>query len=250
MLSNDHSRPIHYPADPNRFEFDSEVASIFQNMAQRSIPQYNEARRLTIAAILPRIWEAQENKRYFKILDIGASTGQFFRDLWTAMGIEYDKDIPYVQALAIDKSGAMVEKIRETLPKVATILGGTDSLRFNKEHYDVIVMAYVLQFIEMPLRDELLSVLCNMLVPGGLLLLSQKVTSPQPLEEYFKNEYYNFRLRNGYSMDEIEAKTQALKGSMWTETHDITRLRLEEAGFSSIFELCSWLQFRTCIVEK
>ncbi|OYY56652.1 MAG: carboxy-S-adenosyl-L-methionine synthase CmoA, partial [Sulfurovum sp. 28-43-6] len=54
-----------------KFEFDEAVASVFDDMVSRSVPFYDEVRKLVIALILK---EQQEGK---KVLDLGSSTAKF-----------------------------------------------------------------------------------------------------------------------------------------------------------------------------
>ncbi|MCB4781030.1 MAG: carboxy-S-adenosyl-L-methionine synthase CmoA, partial [Sulfurovum sp.] len=64
-----------------KFEFDEAVASVFDDMLSRSVPFYDEVRKLIISLIL-----AQE-KEGMKVLDLGSSTAKFLLDLHSKMKV-------------------------------------------------------------------------------------------------------------------------------------------------------------------
>ena len=47
-LTHAQGKHIHFPATPDKFEFDAEVATIFDSMALRSIPMYAEVHRMHV----------------------------------------------------------------------------------------------------------------------------------------------------------------------------------------------------------
>ncbi len=53
-----------------KFEFDEAVASVFDDMLSRSVPFYDEVRKLVISLILT------EQKKDLKVLDLGSSTAK------------------------------------------------------------------------------------------------------------------------------------------------------------------------------
>jgi len=63
-----------------KFEFDEAVASVFDDMLTRSIPFYDEVRKLIISIILV---EQEDGKR---VLDLGSSTAKFLLDLDRVVG--------------------------------------------------------------------------------------------------------------------------------------------------------------------
>ena len=116
---------------------------------------------------------------------------------------------------------------------------------------DVISMFYVLQFVEQE-RDRmtLLRWAYRNLRPGGRLLLGQKEKVFGELDGMFTEEYYRFRERNGYTRAEIEAKTAALKNSMWPISPEWLESMCYEAKFNTYAETTKWLQFSTSMAIK
>jgi tRNA (cmo5U34)-methyltransferase len=120
-----------------------------------------------------------------------------------------------------------------------------------EEPADFISMFYLLQFL--PTDKEKLSALrwaYRTLRPGGILFLGQKDLTTDNHTSQFSAEYYRFRMANGYSLGEIEAKTKALKNAMWpihpAWLHDLC----VEAGFTDYVETTRWLTFSTSMCTK
>ncbi|MCB4762105.1 MAG: carboxy-S-adenosyl-L-methionine synthase CmoA, partial [Sulfurovum sp.] len=64
-----------------KFEFDEAVASVFDDMLSRSVPFYDEVRKLIISLILAK------EKEGMKVLDLGSSTAKFLLDLHSKMKV-------------------------------------------------------------------------------------------------------------------------------------------------------------------
>lgn len=245
MLCTDREHPRHYPRDPSRFAFDDEVALIFDDMAERSIPIYHEARRLCVllaSQFVHRRWCSGQAK--VRVLDAGASTGAFSRDLLELFkGAAQPSDLEIV---AVDHSQPMVHSMRERLaPAIDVRLGDVTTLDCVDGDFDVVNLAYVAQFVPRMLRPLLWETLYARMHPGGLLLVSGK-EEPHPLVGgFFASEYLKFRRANGYTHEEIQAKTEALKGSMWVDPHHEEAQGLFEAGFHGCQPVSRWLQFYT-----
>ena len=83
-----------------KFEFDEAVASVFDDMLSRSVPFYDEVRKLVISLILV---EQEDDK---KVLDLGSSTAKFLLDLHSRM----DKKM---QLKGLDNSQAMLDRAEQ-----------------------------------------------------------------------------------------------------------------------------------------
>jgi len=242
--------PIHYPANPKHFEFDAEVADIFDNMAQRSIPMYDEARRISVAVVMEHITPKLRAGQQVDILDVGCSTNTFFKTLWDYNGTDYDKEIQNIRAVAIDPSLHMTDKAAAKVPAVFTLCRSIQDIPRLNLKFDVINMAYVMQFVPRSQRMSAFMALSVALKPGGILIFSAKETVPQPYAVVLARQYIQFRLENGYTIEEIEAKTLALQDAMWTDTQSATLTCLYSYSFVAHQELCRWMQFSTIVATK
>ncbi|MDX2480006.1 MAG: carboxy-S-adenosyl-L-methionine synthase CmoA, partial [Desulfuromusa sp.] len=70
------------------------------------------------------------------------------------------------------------------------------------------------------------------LMPGGILILSEKMAFEEPLKQQFHTEiHHDFKRANGYSDLEVSQKRTALENVMIPETLDCHQQRLQTAGF-------------------
>jgi tRNA (cmo5U34)-methyltransferase len=97
----------------------------------------------------------------------------------------------------------------------------------------VVIMNFTLQFIPINERLKLLKKIRSSMVPGGLLILSEKLTMPDAeMNELMVNLHHDFKRSQGYSGLEIAQKRDAIDNVLIPETAEVHRTRLTEAGFS------------------
>lgn len=240
----------HFPRDKNKFEFDNEVTAIFDDMAQRSIPLYETSRELVYPFVDSLLGDSARKDQPLRILDVGASTGAFYRGLWKRYDVPLDERIAYLHAYAMDCSEPMVEYMEKALPEVTVMHGDALDIGFGDETFEIVVAAYLEQFIRVPDKTTLFKEAHRVLKPGGVMILSGKEFMGDQYEQDFQNTYIEFRKNNGYTDEEIKAKTKALRNSMWTSSAKKIEAMASLAGFHDIQEVCRWLQFATYILEK
>ena len=79
------------------------------------------------------------------------------------------------------------------------------------------------------------------MVPGGLLILSEKLTLPDPdMDALMIDLHHDFKRSQGYTDPEIARKRDAIENVLIPETAETHTQRLDEAGFarSSIWFQC------------
>lgn len=237
----------HYPTDPNKFQFDDEVSSVFPGMARRSIPGYVEAHRLHASMLLP-ILDARAG---CTIVDIGASRGHFIKEVCNQLQIDHVTGSARLKCIAVDQSPHMLRRLKTEMPWVTTLEGDASCLEDLSAPADIVCLFYVLQFIQSDIAKlKVLQWAHRNLRNGGVLLLGQKEKVPGDYSFMFSAEYYKFRLRNGYSPEEIAAKTEALKNSMWPSGADWLEDLCYMAGFTDYALTTKWLQFSTSMCIK
>ena len=238
---------VHYPENPDKFEFDREVAPLFPNMARRSIPNYEEFHFLHTNIV--GHWFA-ENTPQFSMLDAGASRGEFYRQFLGYIR-DHRRSAHFMQLVAIDSSDAMCNYLRAEFPNVDVRCQQLDGPAFlaSDEQFNVINATYVLQFIRPERQLNVLRKLMSMVKPKGLLILGQKDASPGALGHMLHEEYVRWRMLNGYSREEIAAKTKALQNSMWPMPHETVIAELR-ANFTEVVETTRSMMFSTLIAMK
>lgn len=230
------------------FEFDNEVAEIFNNMAVRSIPGYQRAHK-SIADIVGGL-----GYNGFQIWDMGVSTGHGLRSIRDRLSFVFG-DNGRFSFHGCDVSTPMVEKARLTCPW-ATIHehdlnhGLPDDMLRGK--VQCVVFGWVLQFIRN--EDVVASLLhdaWSRLAPGGVLFVMEKYrTGVEAIDDMNDASYHAFRLNNGYSAWEITEKTRALKNAMWPRHPDFASSILRASGADTILPLYNSLNFGGIVALK
>ena len=139
----EHDKVFNKPIE-KKFEFDEAVASVFDDMLSRSVPFYDEVRKLVIALILT---EEAEGK---KVLDLGSSTAKFLLDLHSKMQTG-------MKLKGLDNSQAMLDRAEQKCQAFGAKidLELADMLTYTYTQEDIIVANYTLQFIRPMQRMEL-----------------------------------------------------------------------------------------------
>lgn len=225
------------------FSFNDEVAAVFDDMVERSIPNYGEVHR--IVADMVRRYLPDSSTVY----DLGCSTGTTLI-LMHKTASSCNKNI---KLIGVDASQAMLGKCKAklSLENVSARLIEGNLLKMDYEPCDMIVMDYTLQFIPLEQRTALLQKLYNALKPGGRFVLAEKIASSQEkIQEMITDLYYDFKRRHGYSELEIAQKREALENVMkpLTPTQQISML--ETAGFTQVDMIFRWYNFAAWLAIK
>ncbi len=247
MLGTQGERPVHIPANPDVFQFDAEVSAIFPDMAKRAIPMYHEAHRAHIGML--RHFLGYGNR---SILDVGASRGAFFQHLKEAFG--YRIAAKEIELTAVDNSIHMCQYLAKDYPEARVYMddiGQPGDLNSYWRHrtFDVVVLYYVLQFVPPQQQVAALQQVLNRVAPGGYFLFGHKEALSGDGGALAQAEYIRFRLRNGYTQEEIDAKSTALKGSMFQLSNEAVLGMVRTAGFE-IQPTTRWMAFNTFLAKK
>jgi tRNA (cmo5U34)-methyltransferase len=223
-----------------KFEFDEAVASVFDDMLSRSVPFYDEVRKLIIALILS---EQEEGK---KVLDLGSSTAKFLLDLHSKMDVK-------MQLKGLDNSQAMLDRAEQKCQAFGAEidLELADMLTYDYKHEDIIVANYTLQFIRPMQRVELVKKLYNALNDGGMFIFSEKVVfTDKKLDKDLIDIYYAYKKEQGYSEYEIAQKREALENVLIPFTIEENIQMCKEAGFKNVDTVFQWSNFVTFVSKK
>ena len=225
------------------FEFTDQVAMVFDDMIGRSVPLYRETVKR----------QAQLTARFYqpgtRIYDLGCSNGNLGLSLCSLM-----LDAPF-EMVCVDSSKPMLERFAERL----TPLPGSEHLRLVQDdirtvpmhNASVVVVNLTLQFITVSERDALIQRIHHALVPGGVLLLTEKVIHEDPvLDEMEVGFYYRLKEENGYSRMEISQKREALENILVPESVTCHQKRLHAAGFVTQDLWLKWFNFASFIARK
>jgi tRNA (cmo5U34)-methyltransferase len=225
-----------------QFEFDADVAAVFDDMLIRSVPFYKESQELTRRFALNALKEGGI------VYDLGCSTASLLLSIERAAPKEAN-----IRLIGIDNSSAMIEHAR----KKTEIYGSRielcegDILQFPYEKAQVIVSNYTLQFIRPPVRDTLVRTIAESLNEGGAFIFSEKVVSEDSkLNKELIDCYYDFKKSQGYSEYEIVQKREALENVLIPYTMNENIQMAKNNGFKTCELLFRWANFATFIAIK
>lgn len=228
---------------PSDFKFGPVVASAFDDMVERSVPFYTEIQRMII-----------EQASEFavpdtNIYDLGCSTGTTLLNLDPLV----DQRVKFI---GIDDSKDMLTKCSEKLQEAK--LSRSYELKnadlhqdFEIEHASVVILCLTMQFVRPIYREKLLRKIYEGLIPGGVLIMSEKILAEDSLfNRNFIKYYYDYKRRNQYSELEISQKREALENVLipYKLSENIKMLR--EAGFPHTEVFFKWYNFSGFIAIK
>ncbi len=225
------------------FAFNSKVASVFDDMVDRSVPYYREIQRMTgqLAAdfAVPGTM----------IYDLGCATG-------TTMALMDRSVSAEVTLVGVDNSADMLQKCREKLEvagieKRFKLVEADLNQDFEIENASVVLLVLTLQFVRPLHRERLIKRIYDGLIPGGCVILVEKVLGESShLNRLFIEHYYELKRAMGYSDLEISQKREALENVLvpyrLTENLEI----LAKIGFSQEDTFFKWYNFCGIVAVK
>ncbi|WP_290522393.1 carboxy-S-adenosyl-L-methionine synthase CmoA [Alcanivorax sp.] len=210
-----------------RFSFDETVVQVFPDMIRRSVPGYPSI--IDMIGVLAARYAQPDTCLYDLGCSLGAAT--------TAMAALTEEQGNSV--IAVDNSPAMIEQARVLLDhaglsnRVSLVEGDVAEMVF--EPCSMAVLNFTLQFIAPERRDDFIERLAEATVPGGILVLSEKIRFEDEAEDALQTELHHaFKRNNGYSDLEISQKRTALENVLIPETLAAHEARLRKAGYRHI----------------
>lgn len=225
-----------------QFEFDAEVATVFDDMLLRSVPFYKESQALTRRFAMNALASGGV------VYDLGCSTASLLLEIERSMERRGN-----VRLIGIDNSPAMITHARKKIEAYGSSveLYEGDILQFPYEKAQVIISNYTLQFIRPMVRDSLVRTISDTLNEGGVFIFSEKVVSEDPkLNKELIDCYYDFKKVQGYSEYEIVQKREALENVLIPYTMNENIQMAKNNGFKTCEVLFRWANFATFIAIK
>jgi tRNA (cmo5U34)-methyltransferase len=225
------------------FEFGEKVASVFDDMLQRSVPFYDEQQRMI--GDLAQDFAVEGTNLY----DLGCSTG-------TTM-INLEKMVPEtVKFVGVDNSKEMLERCRQKLAAHGfkhqhELVCADLNEPLKIVNASVVTMILTLQFIRPLHRERLVDCVLGGLNENGAFIVVEKVLGEDSLfNRLFIKHYYEFKKRNGYSTLEIAQKREALENVLIPYKLLENRDLLLRAGFRYCDTFFKWCNFCGMVAVK
>jgi len=194
------------------FTFDEQVVQVFPDMIKRSVPGYEKIIN-TIGMITTRC--ATDNSNLYDLgCSLGAATLSMRRGLNNKTGC---------QIIAVDNSAAMVKQcelhIHAYKSDIPVKVLCDDICNIKIENASLVVLNFTLQFLTPEKRLALLTNIYNGLLPGGILVLSEKFVFEDPVcHQLLIDLHLDFKRNQGYSELEISQKRSSLDNVLISDT--------------------------------
>ncbi|WP_241521021.1 carboxy-S-adenosyl-L-methionine synthase CmoA [Kineobactrum sediminis] len=229
--------------EPSAFRFDDSVARVFPDMIKRSVPGYTTI--IAMTGLLAGRYASPGSHLY----DLGCSLG--------ASTLAMRQNVQHRDCLIIgvDNSTAMLKRCQTVIDtdshEVPVSLVCANLQDIPIVDASVVVLNFTLQFIAREEREAVINHVYAGLRPGGIMVLSEKVTFEDPrLDALNIDLHHQFKRANGYSDLEIAQKRNAIDNVLLRETLGQHKQRIAGAGFGSCDVWFQCFNFASLIALK
>jgi len=225
------------------FNFGEKVASVFDDMLNRSVPFYTEIQRMI--AEMARDFAVEGSNVY----DLGCSTGN------TLLNLD-DSVQKKVRFIGVDYSEEMLKRCRQKLIEHSfrhdyELICGDLNQGVQIQNASMVLMILTLQFVRPLYRDTLIKTILEGLNENGCVILVEKVLGEDSVfNRLFIKYYYDLKKQHGYSEMEIAQKREALENVLIPYKLLENREMLLRAGFRYCDVFFKWYNFCGIIAVK
>ncbi len=224
-----------------RWTFGGDTPAHFEEHVRRSVPFYEEGHDLV----------EQVSDFFVKAgstcYELGTSTGAL-------VGRLAARHAPTIRWIAVDIEPRMIEaaKERAAAKALANITFITeDASLLEIEPADLIVSYYTIQFIPPRMRQDVIDRIYRSLHWGGGFLMFEKVRGGDArFQDLLTGLYTDFKVRQGYTADEILGKSKSLRGVLEPFSTQGNLDLLRRAGFVDVMTVFRYLCFEGYLCIK
>ncbi len=221
------------------FEFNKRVVEVFPDMIERSVPGYP----LTVSMI--SVMADDYVQEGTNVYDLGCSLGA------VSLAIQQGVKNKSCSIIAVDNSQAMIDACLEKIPDENIEFVLDDVLNTEINNASLTVMNFTLQFIPLEQRSALIKKIYQGLLPGGVLILSEKIIFDDEKENEAMNQlHHHMKELNGYDQMEIASKRNALENVLIPESIEAHKNRLNNSGFKNVFMWLKCFNFVSFVAIK
>jgi tRNA (cmo5U34)-methyltransferase len=230
-------------AETGGWAFDEEVSHVFDDMLRRSIPQYGIMRGLVYEVGRAFVQPGTA------VVDLGCSRGEAVAPFVEEFGAD-------VRFVGVEVSPPMREACRERF--AAEIEAGTFELldldlreRYPDVAASLTLSVLTMQFTPIEYRHGLVQDVFDRTVPGGALVLVEKVLGRSAqTETLLTGLYHTLKRANGYAQEEIDRKRLQLEGVLVPVTAAWNEELLRTAGFGVVECFWRYLNFAAWVAVR
>ena len=179
--------------------------------------------------------------------ELGSSTGELAKML-SDRHSHKDKAL----IVGIDNQLSMIKKAKEYCSGIKSIrFDHSDIVNYDFEKTNFIASYYCIQFISPSVRQLIIKKIYESLNWGGAFVLFEKVRAPDARFQDISNNWYNsFKLKNGFTPEEIFSKTESLKTVLEPFSTQGNIDMLKRAGFKDITSVMKAVCFEGFLAIK
>jgi tRNA (cmo5U34)-methyltransferase len=223
--------------------FDDEVTAALDDMLQRTVPQHDSMRQACFdLACLYR-------QPGTDIVDLGCSRGAAMAPLVERYGATN-------RFVGVDVSEPMVAAARARF--ASYIDAGVVDIRlcdlrhgYPSVRASVTLAILTVQWVPAEHRQQILAEAREHTVPGGALILVEKVLGSTPATDGLLVQFHHaMKAANGYSQEAIETKRRSLDGVLAPATAARNEDMLRAAGFDDVECFWRWMNFAGWIAVR
>lgn len=208
-----------------RWSFGGSTAQTFVEHAEMSIPGYRRGHE--VVAALSDFFVHGDSRCW----ELGVSTGELLGTL-----ARRHAHHPAIRWTGIDIEAEMTAVARKNLAGLDNVtIEQADLLEVDIGGADLVVSYYCLQFVPSKHRQRAVDAVYRGLNWGGAFIWFEKVRGPDArFQDMFTLLYNDYKVHQGFTADEILAKSRSLKGVLDPFSSEANRGILNRAGFSDI----------------
>lgn len=206
--------------DKYNWRFDKSIVKKFDEHVRKSVPYYELFHKSFVN--LSKYYIRQNTY----IIDIGTSTGYFLKLLYDE---PLDRKNKY---LGVDIEEDMIEECKERYKDTHMVFTCADAKHINYSEASIVSAILFFQFLKKPERIKLLKKIYNELEDGSAMFVVDKVKDDNvDIHDMYNDIYYDFKLEQGITPEDVIRKNQSLRGIMFPDTFQNTFNLYEEIGF-------------------
>lgn len=181
------------------------------------------------------------------VYEIGTSTGELIRKM-----AEHHARKPGARWIGLDVEPAMIAAAEAHCKDMPNIKISNEDVRvMDMDNADMIVSYYTMQFMPPRYRQEVFNRIYNSLNWGGAFVMFEKVRAPDArFQDLIMQLYNDFKIRNGFSGEEIVEKSRSLKGVLEPFSTQGNLDLMARAGFKDVVSIQKYLCFEGFLAIK
>lgn len=219
--------------DLSSWEFDREVADVFDQHVRQSIPLYDMIQQSIVRLADFFLFQHEQGVLY----DVGCATGETLHQL------HLRHPHTTMSWIGIDGSMAMLDKAKEKNSSLSHITWVQENIKNYSFplRSNLTISLMTIQFLPIEDRKTVLQKIYDSLFIGGALLIVEKTMASHSItQDIYTQIYHDLKETEGLSANEIRNKEKALRSQMRLQTKESLTKELKETGFEVVetfFEL-------------